>query len=249
MGAVVGAGVVRTADLGAGQAEPTPLPDDPTAAYAVAANNTADANYRRTVRSRNASDPDDSFRTISRSGVDHDDRQAYVYLHGEDLVIGGYYDEGVVAMRNGVTSMASLTSAPLARQDGDWRVVAAPGYGVIGPAAQSRVPDPAVDWTLAERTESTLVYRVDDGEEIRTVVPRPYRGMEGELAADSEVTVTVDRKRGVLTGATYRLYSRETGERFVYEVEYEAVGTADLRRPEAIGPRTPVERLWDALDY
>lgn len=61
--------------------------------------------------------------------------------------------------------------------------------------------------------------------------------------------MTIDRDRQVVTRVRYRFHSQETNRSYLYENRYEEVGTADLNRPDAIGPRGPLEWVWDLAYY
>lgn len=251
LAAVAGAGYVRTADLGADQGEVRPLPDDPEAAYAVAATNTAESSHRYVVESRNESDPNATFRTVERYGVDYEDRQMYLYIHGEDLVLGGYFGEGTLATLNGgTTSAPRSTSDPLAHQSANWSVSAVPGYGLVAPSDHGDFEYDDVDWSIESTNESTVVYRVEAQDQILgSFSSKSYAGSTEPLADGSYLEVYVDREAAVVSGARFRLRSEETGNDFAYVARYEEVGAADLDRPDAIGPRTATEWIWDATYY
>lgn len=244
--AVAGAGHVRAADLGTGGDEIRPLPDDPDAALAVAANNTAGASQRRTVAVRNASESDDAFRTIHRTGIDHEQRRAYTYIDGPDGTVGSYFAEGTFATYN---AGSWRTGHPLlSRHAGNWTVLAFPGYGMNGDHMLP-VPDPAADWTVVDRGPSATTYRVEDPDAVRTALDGFDGTLTGEVTDESYVTVVVDRDRGVLRSLEARLSLRDGGRDRVYRIEFEAVGTAEVDRPDVFGPRNAAERLLDVLYY
>lgn len=246
---VTGAGYVRTVDAGTGQSPIAALPADSETAYPVAASNTVQSNHRRVVRMRNESAANDTYRTIERSGVDWDDRQVYAYIHGSGSVAGGYYAEGTLAILNGDAPEAGHPLPTPARQTGEWSVLPVPGYGTVAQDGVGGVPAANVDWELAARNESTLVYRVDGEDEILAALWGSYPGSQRPLAAASDIEVVVDREAGVIDRARIHLRSRESGHAYTYRVRYEEVGTADVDRPAAIGDRGPIEWLWDAAYY
>lgn len=249
--AVGGAVFVRTADVRSVDRERAALPDDPAAAYDVAATNTGRSNHRRVVLARNLSDPNATLSVHQRSAVDYRDRQSYVYFRraesGQEF--GSYFAEGTLAMRNS----GGRASGLLAYQAGNWSVIAGPGYALASPGdiAESAIPAPdGVRWTVVDRNASTFVLRAEDPGTIRELLsPESYAGMGGNMTDDSYLTVFVDRDRGVVSRAVFRLHSRETGRNFRYAVRFSEVGTADLRRPEELGPRRPLEWAWDAVYY
>ncbi len=244
-----GAGFVRTVDAGTGQSPVADLPEDPTAAYPVAANNTMQSNHRVVVRMRNESWDNGTVRTMRRAGVDRDDRQIYVYLYGSGSAVGGYYGEGTLATLNGDAPADGQPMPPPAGQTGEWSVLPVPGYGTVAQYDLGGVPATGVNWTLTTSNESTLVYRVEGEDQVLAALWEPYPGSQRPLAADSYVEVVVDREAGVLSHARIYLRSQETGHAYTYLVRYEEVGTADIERPTAIGDRGPVEWLWDIAYY
>lgn len=246
--AVAGASYVRTTDLGSGQDEIQSLPDDPHAAYAVAANNTANANRRYVIQRRNESHSDGEYRTTDRAGIDYDDRQIYVYVHGEDVVVGGYMEEGTYATLNSGRATGSLKT--LSRDTGNWAVTAAPMYGFVAGSGSNSIPPTTVDWAVASENESTIVYRTDDEDQILEALgPDWHAGATKPLSEDSYAEVYVDRERAIITRLRFHLHSLATGDNFTYVTRYEDVGTADLERPPGIGPREPLEWFWDVLFY
>lgn len=249
--AIGGAGYVRAADVGVDQAEIRSLPDDTRAAYGVAANNTRDANHRREVMVRNASDPGSERRIASRSAIDYDDRRVSIFHYGDEpnQRVGSFHGEGTIAMPSGGAGSWRAAFGPVTRDRRGWTVVAMPGYAVTDPEDVAQVPNPGSDWTVSTVNESTIVYRVDRPDAVAAAVPGSYAGSRGGLAEDSVLVVTVDRERAVLDHARFRLRSRETGHAYDYEMRYSAVGTADLDRPDEIGRRAPLEWFWDVLYY
>ncbi|MFB6095814.1 MAG: hypothetical protein ABEJ74_00305 [Haloferacaceae archaeon] len=250
---VGGAVAVRTADAGVYDAPDRGriATDDPDAALQAAVSNTARSNHRRVLYVRNASDPNSSFRAFRRSAVDYRDRQLSVYFHKPDGVrFGGFYGEGTLAMlRSG-----GRASGPLAYEAGNWSVLMVPATGLTGGGEElesSFVPaGPSSGWSVVSSNESTLVLRVTEADAIQDALgERTLAGETEPLAAESRVTVVVDRDRGVVERARIHLHSLETGRNVRYRLVYRDVGSADLRRPEPIRERRPPEWVWDAMYY
>ncbi|SFS03492.1 hypothetical protein SAMN05216559_2792 [Halomicrobium zhouii] len=250
LAAVAGAGYVRAVDAGAGQAELQELPDDHEAAYAVAATNTREANHRRTVLARNATEPDSEWRKTSESAIDYDDRRASIFFYGEDpdVRVGSYHGEGTIAMPSGGGSWRG-TFGPVTRERNDWTVIAMPGYAVSDPTDVAPVPKRGAAWSVAHSNASVLVYQSTTADDIRTAFSTSYAGMNGELANDSYLRVVVDRERGVVDTVRIRAHSLDSGNAYEYEMRYGAGETVDVERPEAIGSRSPLEWAWDVLYY
>lgn len=248
--AVGGSVAVRTADVRPVEHEPEALPDEPTAAYEVAASNTVNANHRRVVLAANLSDPNATLSPMVRTGVDYRDRQAYVYFTDDSgEMTGSYYAEGTLALRNTYGTWSGL----LAYGAGNWSAIAGPGYALAQPRyvlSETVVPNPDANWTVVARNDSTLVFRVDEETAIREANPSAsYAGTTGNLTNDSYVEVTVDRERGVVREAVLHLHSLDTGRHFRYVIRFESVGTADLERPDVLGQRTAFEWAWDVFYY
>lgn len=251
LAAVAGAGYVRAVDAGAGQSEMQALPDDAQAAYPVAANNTRHANHRRTVVTRNVSAGEESFRTISESAIDYDERRVSVFFYGDDpeVRVGGFQSEGTVAMPSTGAGPWRDSFGPLTRERNGWTVVAMPGYATTRPSDVAPVPERGADWPVETSNESAIVYRVDDPAAVEDASPGSYYGMHRGLTEESTLTVVVDRERGVVDRARFRFHSAASGHVHEYEMRYTEVGTATVERPEALGERSPMEWFWDALYY
>lgn len=248
---VGGAAAVRTVDPDPGRGTVDELPADPVAAYRVAVDNTAGSNYRRALYVRNASNGSEPFRVFTRTGVDYDDRQLYVYFGnpgGDSPVRGSYFGETVYALYN----TGGVWRGPFALNSGNWSAIPFPTYylGGGGSGPIRSFPDPAVDWTVARNDSSTVVLRVSDPAAIRAAFRgQSHAGMGGNMSDDSYLSVTVDRDRGVVEGADFHLHSVDTGRNRSYRVRYTEVGTADLTRPPQLGSRGPIEWGIDALYY
>lgn len=244
---VAGAAAIRVADVRPADKSLEQLPADPTAAYETAVTNTKTSNHRSVLLARNASDPTDSFSPITTSGVDYRDRQLYFYFYNGNgsRHAGGFSGEGTFASLDRDRPYRGWA----VRTPGNWTVDAMPGYGLMVDVA-GEVPQPGGNWTVVAENASTVVLRVERPADVREALPvDSVRGLQGEMAPDSHLTVSVDRERRVVTRATFHLHSLETGENWRYVLRYEDVGTADLRRPDGVGPRHPAAWGWDLLYY
>lgn len=244
-----GAGYVRSADLGSGQQPINQLPDDSRAAYLTAVNNTERANHRSTLLQRNNSEQGSEFTVYWRGAIDYDDRQAYSYFYDDDSNrrTGGYDSEGTLANPN--WSISGRDSNPFVRQSGNWTVKAVPIYGVVARSFTGTIPRSAAYGNITAVNDSTIRYRIDDPEAVRAALGSgTYRAMNGDLTRESYLSVTVDRRRNVVDRMSFRLQN-DDGVDVSYVRRYEEVGTADVHRPEEIGPRSPMEWFWDVLYY
>ncbi|WP_135664063.1 hypothetical protein [Halorhabdus rudnickae] len=249
--AVAGAGVVRVADVGAGQAPIEPLSNDPEAAYSTAIENTAEANHRVVMTSRNRS-ANESFTLSLRTGVDADDRRMYLYMYDENgtSTVGGFMGEGTYATRfRGDAATDGSLEATIAT--GNWQVRQLPAYVPASEIPEIALLAPDADPQVSSSTDSTLVYRFNHPEAIGDAFQgdTTYQGSSGGFDDESTVKVVVDRERGTVgvVEATFR--SRETGHAFDYRWQFQEVGTADIRRPEPVGSRKPMAWVWEAILY
>lgn len=248
---VAGAAVVRVADVGAGPEPIEPLPDDPGAAYAVGIENTADANHRLALTSRNRS-ATESFGLRMRTGLDYDDRQLYVYFYDENGTsqAGGFLAEGTYSARFG-DGMATNGSLAATHSTGEWNVEHLPVFVIATEGTYTDLPATDVTPAVSAENDSKLVYRIDDPETLADAQRGEtiLLGMQGGFANDSTLRIIVDRKRAIVeeVQATYR--SKETGQAYDYRWQFSDVGTADLERPDAIGQRHPIAWMWDAIVY
>jgi hypothetical protein len=242
--AVSGAAAVRTADVGVGPATQEPLPAAPDAAFETAVENTVERNHRRTVWQRNESANQQAFRRVESAAVEYDDRQVALAIHGDEMAIGGYYDEGTLATMHEGDPNASLRQL-LATES--FETLPVPGYGVIAGDDASEVLDPSLNWTLEERNDRYSTYRLP-AEALRSGLPTRHAGGREPFGPESYLRVFVDRERGVVDHARYRIQSLETGHTHTYEVRY-TVGNVDIQRPPDIQPRSPLVWVWDALYY
>ena len=250
--ASVGASVaVRAGDVRPVNDERAALPDDPIGAYEIAARNTARSNHRQVVLSQNLSDSNSTLSPHLRMGVDYHDRQVYVYFTNPstDQEFGSYFADGTLAMRNSGWRRAGVS----AHRASNWTIIPAPGYALADPrdtVSSSSIPSPDVNWTVVSRNASTFVLGVEQPSVVRDALhPETYAGMGGNMSDVSYLEVYVDRERAVVRKARFRLHSHDTGRDFEYRTRFEEVGTADLRRPPAIGSRGPLEWAWDVVYY
>ncbi|MFB6201359.1 MAG: hypothetical protein ABEI98_05045, partial [Halorhabdus sp.] len=133
---------------------------------------------------------------------------------------------------------------------GAWRIEQRPAFDSETVERFTELPTADADPRVAAENDSTIVYAFDRPAVIEDALTEAdYRGMRGGLANGSRLRIVVDRDAGVVRQVRARVHSRETGHAFDYRWRYSEVGTADLRRPEAIGPRRPMAWVWDALLY
>lgn len=253
LGLVGGAAAVRTIDPGVHSApEVTPVTtDNPDEAVRIAAVTTASSSHRQTLYTRNRSNEKSAYRLKVRSGIDYADRQTYVYYTREDgTEFGGFFGEGTRALLRPGGQLVGLT----AYQRGPWTVQATPAWGIAGGSASAEnmvVPNgPREGWQLIHANESRMVVRITDSDSIQNALRgRSLDGLGTPLANQSHVTVIIDRKRSVLDEVHVQLHSEATARNHEYRLEYHEVGSADLKRPEAIQDRPLAETVWDAIYY
>jgi hypothetical protein len=242
--AVSGAAAVRTADLGVGPATQEPLPAAPNGAFETAVENTVERNHRRTVWQRNESANQQAFQRVESSVVEYDDRQFAVAIHGDEMAIGGYYDEGTLATMHEGDPNASLRQL-LATES--FETLPVPGYGVIAGDDPSEVLDPSLNWTRTDSSGRYSTYRIPQAE-LAAGLPTRHAGGREPFGPDSYLRAVVDTERGVVDHVRYRIHSQETGYTHTYEVRY-TVSDVDIQRPPDIQPRSPLVWVWDALYY
>jgi len=244
--AVAGAGVIRVADLGVSDEAIESLPDDPEKAYAAAIENTAAANHRVIAHSRNLS-ADEPFGSMARWEVDYDDRQYYAYLSNFSFSFMG---EGVSGR---YMSGATNESFAAVLSSGEWHAERIPlGVFVLDTdLIDNGLPDTTPAPKVVTVNETTIVYRHDRPEAVESAIrgERSFAGMAGGLTDNSSRVVVVDRERGVVKEVRTLYESNETGRTFEYRFRWEEVGTLDLERPDGLGPRHPMEWIWDAILY
>ncbi|SDR09074.1 hypothetical protein [Halopelagius longus] len=243
-GLLCGAAAVRVTETRP-TADARPLPDDPTAAYATAFENTDATSYEVTYVETERGRP-----FLVRTAVDRPDRQFY----SESNFSGGYQyaDAGV-----GYTSVLWADFLRLGTRDIDGRTAAVePAFwsydravrldGVFG------IPRPGTgEWRAVERGDGVLVLELTGGDEVYSAL----YGFELENATyeTARIRMRVDTERGVVTGGDARLRATESefGSDVRVRTRY-SVRTGedvDVRRPTALGSRTLGEWVWKLFAY
>ncbi|WP_251342168.1 hypothetical protein [Haloplanus halophilus] len=249
---VVGAGVVRVGEHRPMDASPAGLPEDPGAAYATALSNTE----RRDHRFRITVGPGDAEPFVVEHRVDRTDRQYRQLLRGQAVGPSIYADTGT-----GSPPVRGLDRFALGQRTvGDGRPVrASPDYvqwmadydlhdeGGLTP------PDPGVEgWRVAERNDTAVVVELTDPEAVfATAQTRPPNRVTNVTAA--RVRAVLDAERGTVETITYRFEATVgTGAsetRIDARVRYTFEVGIDVRRPEALGPRSLGEWTWKLFAY
>ncbi|AWB27778.1 hypothetical protein [Halococcoides cellulosivorans] len=242
-----GASAVRVADPLVDDTDIESLPDDPDRAYEVAIQNTASTDRWVDLSVRNAST---GWTLTSRIGIDRDDRRLRD-CHAVSVNSDGYcnyFGETMWASR--FSASLSNTSDRSVSASGEWAVHRLPGYPSAEREGAFHEP---IHWV--ESTETTVV----DSNATRSVYlvdgldgPRPDGLVVGHrfderASIDHTARVTVDRERGVVDRVTHRY--RTSNRTVRVRADYREIGTADVERPPGIGPRSPVEWLWDVIIY
>lgn len=250
-GLVVGATAVRateTRPLGG----PDPLPGDPDAAYATALENTESASHRVTYVG-------DGREVVITRALDRPER-AYRQresINGYNLTV--YGDAGAVyATANGESDGLTWRTYPFALGEcrvAGWTAVAYPAYWrLAGPeyalTGSLALPAPGTgDWQVREGGNGTLTLVLTGGDAV-------FAALLGDPPAETtyeaaRIEMRVDPERGVLTGGRARLAATTPARNLSRAVRFEVVtGEAvDVRRPAAVGPRTPGEWLWKLFAY
>lgn len=268
IGAVVGAGYVRTADLRTGANDVEPLQADTEKAYAVAAENTFDANRRVVYLSKRAPRNDSEYEYRRVVGVDYDDRELYDYAVTNGTEIAGIYvSEGVVG---DLDSTAIAGPDQFDASDGNWTAYhpinvddftfdprayrSNRGFGQhpygkhLGLNALLHYDvDADVNWTGTNVSQDGIIYRFEDRSAIESVLgPLDY---DKNLTSDSHVVIRVDRDRAVLKDLTVFLDYRNSTSQVAYRIRFENVGSTDVQRPEGVGLSGPAELFWDVTYY
>ena len=245
---IVATAAVRIDDTGYSGGEVEPLPDGSSATLETAQANTLDRSYRRvtTIENRNG-----VFRSVRAS--DRADRQYRQARPGSDRTVVSFDGEGVAAVdglqHSGPSGLLEWTA-------GNWSVDASRSGAFGTEGHRPSHPDRDAPWRTVRGNDTSLVLGVDGAAVGEASEMVPQDGDHYEVAENATARVVIDRERGVLESATvdavyYRIgEGNRTDRRDVNVVRrYENVGTHDVQRPDALGPRQPVEWLWDFLYY
>ena len=270
---VAGAGAVRVTETRPMDTAPEPLPDDPTAAYAVALENT-DRSDHVYVASSNVSGEDRA--TARRVAVDRSNRRYLdrTVIAAPDLTTRTtlYGSSGVVAYDSrSATAGGANASHPTA---GFGTVAAAPGYWTVrhgtalGASAGGRfsLPTPRTgQWRVANRADGRLTL-VATGEAAYEAAfgHSPPASVSVESA---RVRMVVDTDRGVVTGGDATVRTRRTAaatgtenaanatnattetRRSVTTFRYDARVDTSVGRPARLRSPTLSEWAWRLFTY
>lgn len=243
---------VRVDDTGFADAERRDLPEEPSAALSAATANTLDRSYRRTetVRVRR----DGNWSTTRRiRAADRQDRQYWLLTSDEDVTLRSFFGEGVMAAADEGAGVSG--DGPLGWRRGEWAADAGTPGAFLSEGANVETVHPGAPWEVVEQNDTAVVLGID-GAATASATPNVPIDDRYRVHENATARVVVDRERGVLEStridATY--YRVEDGNRTDRRVvdmarRYENVGTHDVQRPDALGPRRPVEWLWDFLYY
>lgn len=266
---LVGTAAVRVADSGFEPVdEPAALAGGPAATYETAMANTMGQSHRTVVESESR-DGDDSDTNAIRStyALDYDDRQYLVSLGGGRQA--GFFGEGMNARK---IENAEFTYAddPVARLligflgwiGDEWAADATHPGAFSVEQSMMATPDgyaPTADgpWRVVEQNESIVVLGIDGRAVGGAVRNLPDRNAESfTLARNASARAVVDRDARSLEALRVEatVFEWVDGDRRFYRgisihYRFEKVGTFDLERPADVGPRRPVEWLWDYVYY
>jgi len=247
--AVAGASAVRATETRPGDG-PEPLPDDPTAAYAVAVENTESADHAIShVRN-------DGARVVTTVDRTHRQFEQRVDFGGPGTTL--YADAGAVYAKRG-DGPASLAwrTRPFGlaeRTDRGWNALAYPGYWrLAGPsydvdAGEFGLPEAGTgEWQTGNESEGTRTLVLTDGDAVFTALfpARPER-VTYETA---EIRMRVDGDTSVVTGGRARLNATTPERNLSVEIRFEVRTDVDVETPRAPGPRTPQEWVWKLFAY
>lgn len=249
VGAVAGASAVRATETRPTDG-PEPLPDDPTAAYAVAVENTESTDHE-VVHVR-------SDRARVATTVDRTDRQfeQRVDFGGPGTTL--YADAGAVyATRGGEPANLVWRTRPFGlaeRTDGGWSGLAYPGYWrLAGPsydldAGEFGLPEAGTgEWQTVTETDGTRTLVLSDGDAVfAALVPTRPERVTYETA---EIRMRVDADRGVVTGGRARLNATTPERNISVEMRFDVRTAVDVETPRPPGPRTPREWVWKLFAY
>lgn len=266
--AAVGGGVaVRVEDTGPRSAGTTPVePGEDAAAIVATARDRAQSHgHRRVVRYWRTNESTGEWDRQGREvlGVDHDDRRIRFARRAEapdglSRATEHYWSEGTIARAN------HYPDAPnpgfhgdfpdlLGSRAGNWSAFPYPGYILVADGRPWNLPLPSGDgdrWTVAQRTDGTVVLEWRNG-------THPGADAQGTHLVEQRYELAVEEATGypqrLVATAHYTRYDDDHVEtarwRERTEVKFRAWETVDVERPDALGPRSPLEWLWDFAYY
>lgn len=257
--AAAGTAAVRTTDARPMPATERAVPEDATATEVLRTSDRvlANASYRARMRvDRTNLSTGETHRSWEMTmAVDRRDRRVRLAseIRNDDSRIRNriYASETRTALygyggRVGESRVDRLRSSLVLRRAGNWTVLAVPGYETLdGALGETPLDDPR------ERNLS-VVERTDE----RVVVAGARRPENDDGLVAERVRVVVDPDTGRPERVTVERRFRETEDGEVVE-RYRAVETWTFSRygdpgvepPDAVGPRGPVEWLWDVVGY
>lgn len=209
------------------------------------------ASYRRrTSEYRVNSSGERRVGIVFEFAFDRVDRRARWSARAGNTTQQYYATEGVLATDTPGIGAPPPEGELVRRQVGEWVLLSVPGYSEVAGGSAVFLPE-RDDWNLqiVERTDDRIVV----GDTRRRDDEPPD---DGEVVAAEQVRVTVDPA----TGRPTRFVENRTVEKYengsvveryhlVEETTYGDYGEPEVRRPDAIGPRGPLEWLWDLAYY
>jgi hypothetical protein len=256
-GLVVGAGAVRMAELRPMPAStPDALPDDPDAAYATALANTFRADHRYRLTLADDDDPDGEPFVVERR-LDRSDRQYSQRLAGEAQGPSVYASAGTGAPPIREFDAVTLgertigTDGRTVRASPDY-LLYTDGYG-WDETGGLRPPTGTVDgWRVVDRSDGRLVLELAGAPSVFEATQRVEPGRITNVSA-ARIRATVDRDTRTLDRIDVRFDANVTVSETTHHVQIHAVHEfavgIDVRRPAALGPPRPGERVWKLLVY
>ncbi len=252
LGLVTGASAMRVTETRPMSNATTPLPSDPTAAYATAVSNTVASNNRIEYQAVNRNHEQNVTRTLDVTRVlDRTDRSLRIsYRSGKENTTA-YYDAGVKYGGEG-TRFIALSTRRIDRYGEAW---AYPGYWFFSknynPTGSFGIPTPNTGtWKVVSRGSGTETLEIDGPEAFRAArVGSP----ENATYHSAWIRMRIDTDRGVLLGGRARLNATSPNLDFHPDVSarYDVKTGPDVtaHRPAKLGPRTPGEWLWKLFAY
>lgn len=273
VGAVTGAGAVRIADVDPGARGPSAVDAEtpPTVAVERAFDRLETASYQRTdlyysgALGMNDSDPD----RLGTTRVDSDRTRSTVSVASNGSLSSAtrYTSETTIAYNVTTLGDPNLNGtvwdhgvADVSRTGGWLVLVRVP----LGTGIDEYDAD-AAQWHVHERSDGTITYGVDDPAAVATVVWELPPASRVDYRNETLIRATVDRETGYLERVyVYRSFDLDepvtiqanrgtleirSGQNSAVERRYTDYGGTDLKRPDGLGPRRPLELLVDALAY
>lgn len=257
---LVGASAIRLTETRPMDAASDPLPDDPTAAYAVAIGNTERTNHAFTARTDFVGE---NRSTALRIAVDRRDRRfasRFVDSHEDDAPkrTTMYRNSGVdAAATDGDRSLVADTSAEFYRMSAEPGYWTAMNYYALGGGNSFSLPAPDTgEWTVANRSDGRVTLLLNDDEAAYEALygyaptPDSSRGVEG-----AEIRMVLDTDRGVVAGGTAFVHAVATNEsgsvtsEWKSELRYDVTVGGTVERPVGLGSPSLGEWAWRLFAY